>query len=102
MPEIAASMLNPREFEEEVANLGGSTRWNGLAVLRRLRIPMRFRVGERPAGAVKGVELLNLVFNRGAGERAGRIGRRGVVLALSVARSVGEGGAFAKKKLLGF
>jgi hypothetical protein len=59
VPERAASMEKPRldaEDDEGVWNLGGSTRVNGDAVLRRLRIPMRFLVGLRPAGAERGVE----------------------------------------------
>ena len=63
---------------------------------------MRFRVGERPAGAVEGVFEM-VVFNLGVGERAWSIGRRGLALDLSVAeKSLGEGGALVRKKLTGF
>jgi hypothetical protein len=100
VPESAASMLNPNP--DEALNLGGSTRVNGLAVFRRFKIPIRFRVGERPAGAVKGVFEM-LVLRRGAGARAGRIGRRGLgVAGLRVEKSLGDGGAFVRKKLIGF
>ena len=104
MPESAASMLNPRlevDEEEEVENLGGSTRVKGEPVLRRLRIPMRLRVGERPAGAERGADLEASVLSLGAGERAGRIGRRGDAIGLQEVKSLGEGGARARKKLVG-
>lgn len=103
VPEIAASMLNPSPDEAEAPNLGGSTRWKGDAVFRLFKIPILFRVGERPAGAVRGVFEI-VVFNLGAGERDGRIGRRGlVVVGLRVEEKLlGEGGAFARKKLTGF
>lgn len=68
MPERAASMLNPRPVEVE--NFGGSTRVNGEAVRRRLSMPMRLRVGERPAGADVGADFGILVLSLGAGERA--------------------------------
>lgn len=68
------------EDEEDDEKLGGSTRVNPAEpVLRRLRSPMRFRVGERPAG----------VERAGWGEevwmRAGDLGVR-------VVRVVGEAG----------
>lgn len=56
---------------EERWKEGGSTRENG-AVRRRFRMPIRFLVGERPAGAERGTDLE--VLMRGAGERAVRIG----------------------------
>lgn len=94
VPERASAMLNPRP-DEGVANLGGSTRVNGLAVFRRLRIPIRFRVGERPAGALNGL-LLIVVLSFLMGERASRIGRRGG------AAKEGDGiGARVRKKLVG-
>lgn len=60
VPERAASIEKPRLAVGGVAdeaNLGGSMRVKGEPpplVLRRLRIPMRFRVGMRPAGALSG------------------------------------------------
>lgn len=77
MDERAASMLKLRlVLGAAVENLGGSMRVKGEGlVLRRFRIPIRFLVGLRPAGAEMGVE----VFSRGAGERAVRMGRRGEV-----------------------
>lgn len=106
MPERAASMLNPRlevDEEEAVENLGGSTRVKGEEppVLRRLRMPMRFRVGERPAGAERGADLEASVLSLGAGERAGRIGRRGDAIGLQEVKSLGEGGARVRKKFVG-
>lgn len=87
-------MENPRP-EDGVANLGGSTRVNGLAVFLRLRMPTRFRVGERPAGALNGL-LLIVVLSLLIGERASRIGRRGG------AAKDGDGmGARVRKKLVG-
>lgn len=78
MPERAASILNPSPPAEEEENLGGSIRVNGDAVRRRLRIPTRFRVGDRPAGAESGEDLvMEEVLSLGRGERAGRIERRG-------------------------
>ena len=105
VPERAASMLKPKP--DEVENLGGSTRVNGElpAVRRRLRIPMRLRVGERPAGADKGEDFEIVVLSFGAGERAGRMGRRGeVTLGVGLRaeeKSLGEGGALVRKKLVG-
>lgn len=98
MPESAASMLNPSP-EEGAENLGGSTRVKGLPVFLRLRIPMRLRVGDRPAGAERGVDFE--VSSLGAGERAGRIGRRGEEVCLKEEKSLGEGGALVRKKLVG-
>jgi hypothetical protein len=79
VPESAASMLNPSP-EEGAENLGGSTRVKGVPVFLQLRIPMRLWVGERPAGAERGVDFE--VSCLGARERAGRIGRRGEVVDL--------------------
>jgi len=58
VPERAASIEKPSELEEDegLVNFGGSMRVNGEAVLRRFRMPIRFRVGLRPAGADSGVE----------------------------------------------
>lgn len=50
-------------------NFGGSTRVNGERVLRRWRRPMRFRVGERPAGADSVEVAVTVVFSFGAGEQ---------------------------------
>jgi hypothetical protein len=90
-------MLKPRADEEP--NFGGSTRVKGEAVFRRLSIPIRFRVGERPAGAVNGVDFEIEVLSLGAGDRTERIGRRGeVTVGLRVAvKSLGEGGALVRK-----
>jgi hypothetical protein len=56
-------------------NLGGSTRVNDEAVRRLLRMPMRLRVGERPAGA-ESVEVMVVVLSFGAaGDRGWSIGR---------------------------
>jgi hypothetical protein len=103
VPERAASMLNPRPEEEGAENLGGSTRVNGELVFLRLRIPMRFRVGERPAGAERGVDFEIEVSSLGAGERAVRIERWGEVRTglREDEKSLGEGGALVKKKLTG-
>jgi len=98
VPESAASMLNPSPGEG-AENFGGSTRVNGDAVRRRLSIPIRFLVGERPAGAERGADFE--VSSLGAGERAGRIGRRGEVMGLRDEKSLGEGGALVRKKLVG-
>ena len=59
-------------------------------------------MGERPAGAVNGVFEI-AVFSLEAGERAVRI-LRGLAegIDLSVEKSDGEGGAFVRKKLVGF
>jgi hypothetical protein len=97
VPESAASMLNPNP--EGAENLGGSTRVNGLPVFLRLRIPMRFLVGERPAGAERGID--REVSSLGAGERAGRTGRRGEAIGLRDEKSLGEGGALVRKKFCG-
>jgi hypothetical protein len=98
VPESAASMLNPKP-EDGAENFGGSTRVKGLPVFLRLRIPMRFRVGERPAGAERGVE--REVSSLGAGEHAERIGRRGETIGLTDEKSLGEGGALVRKKFWG-
>jgi hypothetical protein len=91
-------MENPSPLEG-VEKLGGSMRVNGEAVLRRLRIPIRFLVGERPAGAERGAE--REVSSLGAGERTGWIGRRGEETGLRDEKSWGEGGALVRKKLTG-
>lgn len=98
VPERAASMLNPR-LEEGVLNFGGSTRVNGEVVRRRLRMPIRFLVGERPAGADRGADVESEVLSFGAGERAGRIGRlgEGAVALIALEKSLGEGGALVRK-----
>jgi hypothetical protein len=103
VPERAASMLNPSPEEDGAENFGGSTRVNGELVFLRLRIPMRFRVGERPAGAEREVDLEIDVSSLGTGERAVRIGRRGEVRTglREDEKSLGEGGALVKKKLVG-
>jgi hypothetical protein len=100
VPERAASMENPRAGDGAL-NFGGSTRVNGDAVRRRLRIPMRLRVGERPAGADSGVGLEEReVLSFGAGERAVRIGRRGTERGVglrALEKSFGDGGALVRK-----
>ncbi len=85
-------MLNPRPEGAEI--LGGSTRVNGLPVFLRLRIPILFLVGERPAGAERGVDFE--VSSLGAGERAGRIGRRDEATGFKDEKSLGEGGALVR------
>jgi hypothetical protein len=102
VPERAASRLNPR-LDEEAENLGGSTRVNGELVFLRLRMPTRFRVGERPAGAEREVDFEIEVSSLGAGERAVWIGRRGAARTGLRAdeKSLGEGGALVKKILVG-
>lgn len=89
-------MLKPRlEDDDDAANLGGSMRVNGLAVLRLLRIPTRLRVGDRPAGALSGDALI-VVLSFLIGERASRIGLRG---------EAGRGvvvGVRVRKKFAGF
>ena len=72
-------MLNPRPDED--ANLGGSTRAKGEAVFLRFKIPIRFRVGDRPAGALDGLDLI-AVLSFLIGERASRMGRRGEMAAV--------------------
>ncbi len=102
MPESAASMLNPRPWEVlDPENLGGSTRVNGLAVVRRrFRIPTRFRVGERPAGAERGVVFEGSI--RGAaGDRAESIFLGDVTGLMAEEKSLGEGGARVTKKFCG-
>lgn len=88
-------MLNPNPDEEGAENLGGSTLVNGLAVFLRFRIPTRFLVGDRPAGALNGL-LLIVVLSFLIGERASRIGRRGEERDVDV-----EAGALVRKKLVG-
>jgi hypothetical protein len=67
----ALSRENGRAEEvEERLKLGGFT---GANVRRRFRIPMRFLVGERPAGAVR--ELVTFVLIFAAGERGVKIWR---------------------------
>jgi hypothetical protein len=91
-------MLNPNP-EDGAENLGGSTRVNGLPVFLRLRIPILFLVGERPAGAERGTDFE--VSSLGASERAGRVGRRGEAIGFKDEKSLGEGGALVRKKLVG-
>jgi hypothetical protein len=83
--------------------LGGSTLVNGVAVFLLFKIPIRFRVGERPAGAVAGVFEM-VVLSLGTGDLAGRIGRRGLarVGVSGAEKSLGEGRALVRKKLTGF
>jgi len=91
-------MEKPRPEEED--NFGGSMRVKGEAVRRRWRITMRFRVGDRPAGAVNGV--LEVVLRR-AGERVEMVGRRiGERVGLTLLNSLGDGGALVRKKFTGF
>lgn len=74
-------MLKPRpeDVGPEKPNFGGSTRVKGEPpVLRRLRMPTRFRVGERPAGAERGDGRVTAVLILAAGERAVRVGRLAV------------------------
>jgi len=99
VPERAASILNPRLLAVLDENFGGSIRVKGEAVRRRLRIPMRLRVGERPAGALRGDGLEIVVLTLGTGERAGRTGRRiGEEIGFTaLENSVGEGGALVRK-----
>lgn len=74
----------------------------GEAVRRRLRMPTRFRVGERPAGAERGEDFETDVLSFGSGDRAVRIGRRGDVAVFREEKSlVGDGGALVRKKLTG-
>ena len=101
-------MLNPSPFGEEpkAPSLGGSMRVNGEPVLRRLRIPMRFRVGERPAGAEDSCFEKPVSSFGAAGERAVRIGlfdtEAGEATGFKQEKSFGEGGALVRKKLTGF
>lgn len=101
MPERAASILNPKPVDDadELENLGGSTRENRDAVRRRLRIPIRFRVGERPAGADRGEDFeIEVVLSFGPGERTGRMGRMDCGTNLrGLQRSLGDGGAGVRK-----
>jgi len=97
-------MLNPRPDDEGVENLGGSTRVNDEDVFLRCRwrIPVCLRVGERPAGVDLALEM-ELVLTLGVGKRAERIDRwdeMGLAL-IGEERSLGEGGALVKKKLVG-
>ncbi len=64
VPDRAASILNPNPEDEGVENLGGSIRVNGEAVFLRFKIPILFRVGERPAGTDSGEIFEIVVFNR--------------------------------------
>lgn len=94
-------MLNPRLEEEECEfeKRGGSTRVNGLPVLRLFKMPILFLVGLRPAGALNGVERLVDVSRRVlTGERALSIGLLAVdVDGLMEENSFGEGGARVRK-----
>src|SRR5579859_4227229 len=100
VPDRAASILNPRPDDEGAENFGGSIRVKGEAVLRRFKIPILFRVGERPAGADSGDDFEMVVFKRVAWDRAARIGRRGEVVGFRDEKLLGaggEGGAFVRK-----
>lgn len=97
VPERAASIEKPKEG---LLKRGGSIRVKPLAVLRRLRMPTRLRVGERPAGAVNGVLCMPEVDSL-IGERAASVGLRGAG-ATTLLNSVGDGGALVKKKPVGF
>jgi hypothetical protein len=96
VPDRAASILNPKPDAADLAKAGGSTR----PVRLRLRIPMRLRVGERPAGA--DALPLEIDVSSLAGERAESIGRRGVVAGVLDLREeeklLGEGVARVRKK----
>lgn len=100
MPESAASMLNPELEEDDVEDVekrGGSTRVNGLPVLRLFNMPILFLVGLRPAGALNGVEraVSSLGFT---GERALSIGLAAAEeVDLMDEKSLGEGGARLRK-----
>jgi hypothetical protein len=91
----------PREKGSEEAvdeKFGGSTRVNGEAVLRRWRIPMRFLVGERPAG-VESIELDVVMIL--AGDFGVRVGRVRWICGEIGANVEEEAGAFVRMKLDG-
>jgi hypothetical protein len=91
-------MLNPNVGAgAEVENFGGSTRVNGEAVFLRLRIPMRFLVGERPAGADRGEDFETAVLSFGAGERGWRIGLVVEVGLRELEKSLSVGGGLVRK-----
>ena len=99
-------MLNPRPVEA-VPNLSRSTLVKGEAVFL-FKIPLRFCVGDRPAGAVKefnfGIVVLLLVLSLDAREQAGRIRRRGDVRVglRTEGKSLGEVSAFVRQILVVF
>lgn len=95
-------MLNPRPAEAG-PNLSRSTLVKGEAVFP-FKIPLRFCVGDRPAGAVKGFnfEIVVLVLSLEAREQAGRICRRGDVRVRTAGKSLGEGSAFVRQTLVVF
>ena len=80
-------------------NLGGSTRVNEEAVRRLLRIPMRLRVGERPAGAESAV-VAAVVLSFATGDRGWSIGRERVDFTglHAAAKSLNVGAAFVRTK----
>lgn len=83
----AVARENGRDEDDDEEKLGGSTRVNPAEpVLRRLRSPMRFRVGERPAGV----------------ERAGweEVWMRAGDLGVNVVRVVGEVGVNSRGDLV--
>lgn len=92
-------MLNPRVGAGvEVENLGGSIRVNApLPVFLLFKMPIRFLVGDRPAGADKGVLLIVVVCNLGVGDRIGRVGERIGLFIMLVSHEGAEGGAALKK-----
>ncbi len=68
--------------------------------MRLFKMPIRFLVGERPAGAERGVLDVSIL---GAGERAGKIGRFGgereeVGLSEEKVLGEGDGGAVVSEK----
>lgn len=97
MPDSAASMLNPRPADA-APKAGGSIR----VVVRRLfKIPMRLRVGERPAGAERLPPFLARVSTLIGDLAASTF--RGLVIGVAVAltdENVGEGGARVRKKFV--
>ena len=77
VPLRAASRLNGRVEEPRVAN-GGSTRVNGADVRRLLLIPAVLRFGDRPAGAVKGARIEDVLARSGVTSRDGMVGGGGI------------------------
>lgn len=91
--EKGASAMGPTE------NFGGSTRVNDEAVRRLLRMPIRLRVGERPAGAESAVGMA-VVLSFGAGDRGWSIGRERVDFTglHAAAKSLKVGAALVRTK----